>query len=53
MNIREEACLLFEVGSSSLWPFRCFVLCMHHIVNSRYKMATRKEMFVYGSGFEN
>ena len=36
VNIREEPCLLlFEVCSSSLWPFRCFVLCMHYIVNSR------------------
>ena len=35
VNILEEACLLFEVGSSFFWPFRCFVLCMRHIVNSR------------------
>ena len=47
MNIREEACLLFEVGSSSLWPFRCFVLCMYHIVNSRYKMAKEGNVCVW------
>ena len=35
VNIREGACLLFAVGSSSLWPFRCLVLCMRHKVNSR------------------
>ena len=35
VNILEEACLLFEIGSSFFWPFRCFVLCMRHIVNSR------------------
>ena len=43
VNICEEPCLvLFEVVSSSLWPFRCFVLCMRHSELTVKKVAARK-----------